>query len=86
MAQPGRLLDPSFQVLGEVLVHLEHGHPVLAEHRPELVVGHDLALVLRVLELVLLDVIPNAPSMKFDNDHPEGPDELPLQCWRLCSA
>src|SRR3954471_6890742 len=39
------------QVLSEVLVHLEHAHPVLAEHGAELVVGHDLALVGRVLKL-----------------------------------
>jgi hypothetical protein len=46
-------------VLGEVLVHLEHADLVLAsEHRLKLLVGHDLALVLRVLELVLLDVLP----------------------------
>jgi hypothetical protein len=32
---------------GEVLVHLEHGHLLLAEDRLELVVGQDLALVLR---------------------------------------
>src|SRR4051812_33797690 len=28
-----RLVDPLFQVLGEVLVHLEHGYAVFAEHR-----------------------------------------------------
>jgi hypothetical protein len=28
---------------GEVLVHLEHGHLVLAEDPPELVVGQDFA-------------------------------------------
>src|SRR3954471_2922468 len=47
------------QVLGEVFVHLEHGDAVLAEHGLELLIGHDLALVLRVLELVRLDVVPN---------------------------
>src|SRR3954469_6253184 len=47
------------QVLGEVLVHLEHSHAVFAEHLLQLVVGLDLALVLRVLEVVLLDVVPN---------------------------
>ena len=45
---------PLCQVLGEVLVHFEHGHTVLAEHGLELLVGHDLALVLRVLELFFL--------------------------------
>jgi hypothetical protein len=34
-----------FQMLGQVLVHLEHGHLVLAEDAPELVIGHDLAAV-----------------------------------------
>jgi len=47
---------PLFQVLGEVLVHLEHGHAILAEHGLEFLIGHDLALVLRVLKVVLLDV------------------------------
>src|SRR3954465_4050028 len=31
-----------FEVLGEVLVHLEHGHAVLAEHGLELLVGQAL--------------------------------------------
>src|SRR3954471_5030310 len=53
------MLASSLEVLGEVLVHLEHGDAVFAEHGLELVVGHDLALVLRVLELVALDVVPN---------------------------
>jgi len=43
-----------------VLVHLEHADLVLAtEHHLELLIRHDLALVLRVLELVLLDVLSN---------------------------
>src|SRR4051794_31744732 len=50
---------PLCQVLGEVLVHLEHRHTVFAEHGLELAVRHDLPLVLRVLELVLLDVVPD---------------------------
>src|SRR4051812_49837096 len=41
------------QVLGEVLVHLEHGDALLAEHGLELLVRHDLALVGWVLEVVL---------------------------------
>src|SRR5215204_4814795 len=52
-------LGALLQVLGEVLVHLEHGHPVLAEYGLELLVGHDLALVLRVLQLVFLNVVPD---------------------------
>jgi hypothetical protein len=38
---------------GEVLVHFEHGHLVLAEDLPELVVGQDFAAVLRVLQVVI---------------------------------
>jgi hypothetical protein len=50
----------SLEVLREVLVHLEHAHLVLAsEHRLKLLVRHDLALILRVLELVRLDLVPN---------------------------
>ena len=51
------MVDPLFQVLGEVFVHLEHGYAVFAEYRPELVVRVDLALVGRVLKVVLLDVV-----------------------------
>jgi hypothetical protein len=39
----------SLQMLGKVLVHLKHGHLVLAKDLPELVVGQDLTAVLRVL-------------------------------------
>src|SRR4051794_37015259 len=58
-ARNGRRVCDLRQVLGEVLVHLEHGDAVLAEHGLELLIRHDLALVLRVLELVRLDVVPN---------------------------
>jgi hypothetical protein len=44
-------------VLRQVLVHLEHGHLVLAEHLAQLVVGQDLAAVLWVLQVVRLDVV-----------------------------
>ena len=44
---------------GEVLVHFEHGHLVLAEDLPELVVGQDFAAVLRVLQVVRADVLPH---------------------------
>jgi hypothetical protein len=43
---------------GEMLVHLEHGHLVLAEDALELVVGQDLTAVLGVLQVVGLDVTP----------------------------
>jgi hypothetical protein len=39
-------------MLGEVLVHLEHGHLVFAEDPADLVIGQDLAAVLRVLQVV----------------------------------
>jgi hypothetical protein len=42
-----------------MLVHLEHGHTVLAENRTQFVVGDDLALVLRILQIVLPDMIPD---------------------------
>src|SRR5829696_5399011 len=56
--QPGEVggRRPLCQMLSKVFVHLEHGHPVFAEHGPELLVRHDLPLVARVLEVVLLDV------------------------------
>src|SRR5688572_4850392 len=52
------------QILGEVpsevLVHLEHADLVLAiKDRPQLVIRQDLPLVLRVLEIVGLDVLPH---------------------------
>src|SRR4051812_33328128 len=46
-------------MLREVLVHLKHGHLLLAEHRLQLGIRQDLAPVLRVLQLVLLDVGPD---------------------------
>jgi hypothetical protein len=45
-------------MLGQVLVHLEHRDLLLAEHRFQLVVRQDLAPVLRVLQVMLLDVVP----------------------------
>src|SRR4051794_40225620 len=47
------------EVLRQVLVHLEHRHLLLAEHRLQLVVRQDLAPVFRVLQIMLLDVLPN---------------------------
>lgn len=44
---------------GEQLVHLEHGHLLLAlEHRLEVLVAQDLAFVARVLQVLRLDVRP----------------------------
>src|SRR3954452_15021942 len=61
LAQAGLVeaLFDAFDAHLKVLVHLEHGHAVLAEHGLELLVRHDLTLVLRVLELVLFDVVPH---------------------------
>src|SRR3954463_11774004 len=42
----------------EVLVHLEHSHPVLAEDPPELIVRQDFAAVIWVLQVVRADVLP----------------------------
>src|SRR3954449_4963488 len=42
LLQVAERLGSLFQVLGEVLVHLEHGHAVLAEHGLELLISHDL--------------------------------------------
>src|SRR5215212_12085588 len=50
---------PLREVLGEMLVHLEHRHGLLPEDRFELVVGQDLTLVLRVLKIVALDGVPD---------------------------
>src|SRR5260221_3983822 len=48
------------QMPGEVLVHLEHADRGLAaEHRLELGVSQDLALVGGILQVVLLDVGPD---------------------------
>src|ERR1051325_1505709 len=43
----------------EVLVHLEHAHRLFAKDLGELTVRVDLALIVRVLKVVLLDVIPD---------------------------
>src|ERR1700747_1322944 len=51
---------------GEVLVHLEHGHLILAEDPPELIVGQDFAAVLRVLQVVRAGVLPHLA-------HPRAP-------------
>src|SRR3954464_3582440 len=62
------------EVLRQVLVHLEHCYLLLAEHRFQLVVRQDLAPVFRVLQLMLLDVIPDladdlAAWQGFGPDH-----------------
>src|ERR1700712_2246699 len=56
--QPARIRR-SAQMPREMLVHLEHRAAILAENLLQLVVGDDLALVLGVLKIVLLDVIPD---------------------------
>src|SRR3954447_7952109 len=71
---PNQSRTLSGQVPGEVLVHLEHGHLVLAEDALELVVGQDFTTVLRVLQVVGLDVLPHlahhlAPGQRFWADH-----------------
>src|SRR4051794_19407207 len=79
---------------GEMLVHLEHGHLVLAEDALELVVGQDLAAVLRVLQVVGLDVVPHlthhlASGQRSWADHRGqrfGRLQRPLQRVRLAAA
>jgi len=54
--------------LREVLVHLEHGHLVLAENLTQLVVGQDLASVLRILQIVGADVFPDLASRALSEE------------------
>src|SRR6185369_8041158 len=49
----------SAQMTRQMLVHLEHRAAILAENFSQLVVRDDLALVLRILEIVLLDMVPD---------------------------
>src|SRR5947209_980110 len=51
-------LKALLEMAREKLVHLEHRHFLFAEDGFELVVGQDLAPVLRILQIVLLDVNP----------------------------
>src|SRR3954471_8434879 len=84
----------SGQMSGEMLVHLEHGHSILAKDLLELVVGQDLAAVLGVLQVVGLDVVPDlahhfAPGQRFWPDHRGqrlGRLQWPLQRVRLAAA
>src|SRR3954466_13815615 len=49
-----------FQVVRQMLVHLEHADSVLApEDLLQLVVSEDFSLVLRVLQVVLANVVPH---------------------------
>jgi hypothetical protein len=50
-------------MLRQVLVHLEHRHLLLPEHRLQLIVRQDLAPVFRVLQVLLLDVVPNLAAI-----------------------
>src|SRR4051794_41709350 len=97
---PNRLRTPSAQVPGKVLVHLEHGHLVLAEDALELVVGQDLAAVLRVLQVVGLDVVPQPyspprPGVAVLGRPPQpalrtvaaaAATRSPRRCWRWSSS
>jgi len=54
-------LESLAHVLADILRQLKHGCGTLATEKSfELVVGIDVALVLRVLETMLLDVVPDA--------------------------
>src|SRR5690348_17506241 len=49
-----------FQMVREVLVHLEHADAILAaEDRLERRIRHDFPFVLRVLQVVFADVVPH---------------------------
>ena len=53
-------LKALLQVVRQVLVHFEHADPVLApENLLQLVVGQDFPFVLRILQVVLTDMVPN---------------------------
>lgn len=45
-------------VCRDELCHLEHGHLVLAENDAELVISLDVALIRRILEIMLFDIVP----------------------------
>src|SRR4051794_13033958 len=65
-----------------MLVHLEHGHLLFAEYRLQLAVGQDLAPVRRVLQLVLLDVVPDLAHHLAARQGP-GPDHRRQLLGRL---
>ena len=71
----------SGEVLAEVLGHLEHGHFVLAEDFPELVIGEDFAAVLRVLQVVRLDVVPNLARHLAPRHRVGADDRSKLRGW-----
>ena len=55
-----RFHEPSLDVTGNVLGHLEHCHLLFAaEDRLKRLVGIDQRLLLRILQLVLFDMIPD---------------------------
>jgi hypothetical protein len=47
------------EMAGQMLVHLEHGHLVGSENQPQFFVGDNFASVLRVLQVVSLDIGPD---------------------------
>jgi hypothetical protein len=63
----------SRQMRREAFVYLEHGHLVFAEDPPELVIGHDFAAVLWVLQVVRTDVLPD-----FAHTWPRGSGPEPI--------
>ena len=48
------------QILAQDFIHRKHVHLVALEHRAQLVVASYLPLVVRILQLVLSDVLPDA--------------------------
>ncbi len=55
---PAWLLVRREEVMGEDFVHREHMHPILLENSFERIVASDLPLVLRILELMFLEIGP----------------------------
>src|SRR4051812_38418785 len=47
------------EVLGQVLVHLEHCYLLFAKYRLQLIIRQDLAPVFRILQFVLPDIVPD---------------------------
>ena len=75
---------------GDELCHLEHGHFALAtEEGLELLVREDVALVRRILEIILLDVLPELLDYLTARHRPRAGNRLELrrelhrlqECW-----
>ena len=81
-AERGRLFairERLFHVSGDEFRHLEHGYFALtAEEWLQLVISQDIALVRRILEVMLLDVLPD-----LLDDCTAGHRTLANDCFQL---